>query len=41
MSKKPQIRTIYTILEETWIDGAKTLDTPTKSNRMKVWHVSC
>jgi hypothetical protein len=30
MSKKPQIRTIYTILEETCMDGVRTLDTPTR-----------
>jgi hypothetical protein len=30
MSKKPQIRTIYTILEETCMDGVKTLDASTR-----------
>ena len=30
MSKKPQIRTIYTILEETCMDGVRTLDIPTR-----------
>ncbi|MBT6751961.1 MAG: amino acid synthesis family protein, partial [Desulfobacula sp.] len=27
---KPQIRTIYTIVEETCIDGVKTLEKPTR-----------
>lgn len=30
MSQKPQIRTIYTILEETCMDGVKSLETPTR-----------
>lgn len=30
MSQKPEIRTIYTILEETCKDGVKTLETPTR-----------
>ena len=29
-ANKPQIRTIYTIVEETCIDGAKTLEKPTR-----------
>ncbi|MCG8633816.1 MAG: amino acid synthesis family protein [Desulfobacterales bacterium] len=30
MSRNPQIRTIYTIFEETCMDGVKSLDTPTR-----------
>lgn len=30
MSDKPQIRTIYTVMEETCMDGVKSLDIPTR-----------